>query len=69
MSNCIHCGISRSYYHSNEHANRKSCQMSDSGYHSFICSICYYFNKFIKTLKIKKYNIWGRKKHKHYVKT
>lgn len=35
MPSCIHCGISRAYYSSDEHASRQSCSVSDSGYHNF----------------------------------
>ena len=43
MSHCIHCGVARSYYFSNEHASRKSCRKSKSGYHDFSGIIYYYF--------------------------
>lgn len=32
---CIHCGVHYSYYASPEHAARKSCRGSKSGYHDF----------------------------------
>lgn len=32
---CIHCGIRRDYYPTDENASRQNCRVSDSGYHCF----------------------------------
>ena len=34
--NCVYCGVSYSYYNGPKHASRKSCRISDSGYHKFV---------------------------------
>lgn len=37
---CLHCKISRDYYSSDDHASRQNCIFSDSGYHSWVSSMC-----------------------------
>ena len=32
---CVHCGIRRNYYETEENASRQNCQVSDCGYHHF----------------------------------
>ena len=51
---CIYCGVSYSYYNSPEHAARKSCRHSKSGYHDFIDVLPYYFELILETLTCKK---------------
>ena len=40
---CRHCGVSADYYSNIEHAQRRSCLVSESGYHEFVTSGCYAF--------------------------
>ncbi len=67
MSYCVHCGISRDYYVSSEHAYRKNCRISNSGYHTFKSWISYFFSQCIDSLKKRKYNIWGKKREIQYI--
>lgn len=38
---CRHCGVEDSYYNSVEHAQRRSCLVSETGYHEFVSSSWY----------------------------
>ena len=33
---CIHCGVHRDYYVTEENASRQNCRESDDGYHEFV---------------------------------
>lgn len=39
---CKHCGVGLEYYATVQHSERRSCQVSDSGYHYFVVNT-YYF--------------------------
>jgi hypothetical protein len=43
MSQCVWCGVKRSYYITKENASRQNCRESDSGYHDFAAFPCCFF--------------------------
>ena len=51
---CIHCGVNYSYYTNAEHAARKSCRHSKSGYHEFTELGIYYWCLICDFLSCKK---------------
>ena len=51
---CIHCGVNYSYYTNAEHAARKSCRYSKSGYHEFTELGIYYWCLICDFLSCKK---------------
>jgi len=43
---CVHCGIHREYYTTEENACRQNCRVSDNGYHDFqVFSWCWWWRR------------------------
>ena len=52
---CKHCGIGLDYYSSVDHSERKSCMVSEQGYHYFVTD-SYYFIYTVYSFCCKKSN-------------